>query len=488
MKKTWTKLFTALTLVTVTILTVIVSGCASGNSSDAKRYDNSINYFYADAEGRTHFMVNDVLLDDSIKGTVEAFISCDGSVGLARAGTGLFKIDGSDISKLYPAGVQRALLSQDNNTAVFTTATEVHIYDLRTGELNDVKPEGAASIPSIVISPSGNSVGFTVKDASGSFTAYAYEAGESRKLAENAFIAGISDGAKRFYYIRPDDAALMYVSGSSSREICKAVSSQIEFNRDLTEALFDIDGSTYYSINGSEAKPLIEGASVCSTNAECRSTQGGDICQIDVLDCATLFNCVFYSSLTSSSDGRTAYNLWYVDGGRHTTALVKGASQFRILDDKSRIACLVDGTVYLMNSKHPGDREQMAQNVYSFNVTPDGKSFYYIGVDLGLYYNQDSNEPKLIAPNAVYSLLTPEGKCLFISDFSDTGKLHLADGDSPVTDIAENVAHIEVMPHVCFYYSGMYNNGSHDVYDVFSSADGLSFEKSVAGAYMSNGD
>ena len=173
------------------------------------RYDNSITYFYSDADGATRFFVNDKLLDDGISGHADAFLSCDGTVGIARGGSGLYRIDGEGIKKIYPAGVDRALLSLDNSMIVFTTATEVHVYDHGTGSIEDIKPEGVTGIASIAISPDGSTVGYSIKSKDGNFYAYAYENGESRKLSNDAYLvairrpSGITSGRPTFRSITP---------------------------------------------------------------------------------------------------------------------------------------------------------------------------------------------------------------------------------------------------------------------------------------------
>ena len=481
---------TAALLAALCLAAALVSGCAGGGNVSVKEYDSSINYYYADEEGMTRFIVDSTLLEDAISGYVDSFLSCDGSVGIARAGTGLYRVSAEGLLKIYPAGVERALLSLDNNVIVFTTATELHIYDHRTGKLEDIRPEGASGIPTICVSPDSSTVGYTVKTSDGCF-AYAYENGASRLLANGANIAAIAEGAERFYYMEPDSGDLHCVSGGSDRRIGTGVTGVLEFNRDLTEALFDMNGVTYYSVRGSAAKALVAGASLYPTNAECESTQGGADISVSVKDTDSLFGGVFFRVRTSSADpdARAAYDLWYVDGAKRVTELVRGAYQFFVIENRTRVACLVDGDVYKLDPKSPSDRTLISSNTYNFNVSEDGKSFYLVGYDMGLYYAEPGRLPAQIDTNVIHSQLTTGGVCLYLKDYDLGGSLRAVRGLTEPVDITGGVAQIELAPKAAFYYTSIYEDElGNRVYDVYVSADGFGFEKAVACAAVTAGN
>ncbi|MCR5808302.1 MAG: hypothetical protein K6G56_01930 [Clostridiales bacterium] len=452
-----------------------------------KPYEHSITYFYADREGSTRFFVDSALLENKIAGRVDEFISCDGAVGAARAGTGLYRIDKDGVILVHPAGVQNALISLDGNVIVFTTATEVHIYDHRTGKVEDIKPDSAMSIASIVVSPDGKTVGYTVKNADGGLYAYAHENGESRKIANDALIMAVGDGAKFFYYVTPDDVALFYATPERARKLGTGVSSLLEFNRDLTEVTFDMNGVTYYSVKGSRAKTLVEGASVFSTVAECGSSQGGSGLTAQVKDASTLFNAVFYSFKNSSSDteARTIYDLYYVNGHKNVTALARGAYQFALSGDRKTLSCLMGNELYAMDSDDPKTAEKVCSNVYSYSMDKGGRIFYCIGGDLGFYYAERGGQTLKMAERAVFTRMTGSGGCLFLTDYDKTGALHLANGKQPIKDIAANVAHVETMPKVSFYYTDVYEDEfGAKVYDVYYSENGVDFVLGLEAARM----
>lgn len=486
MKKTWKWIIAAVIVLAAAALALaVVLDHRADRRSTAKEYEHSITYFYSDTEGATRFLVDSALLENRISGAVDSFLSCDGAVGIARAGTGLYRIDSSGIKKVYPAGVDRALISLDGNVIVFTTATEVHIYDERTGELADIRPEGIYGVASIAVSPDGNTVGYSVKSKDGKFYAYSVPAkgGEPRLLASDAYIIALGNEAEFFYHVKPDDVSLMYTAGRRSKKIGQEISSYVELNRDLTEIIFDMNGVTYYSREGSAAKTLIPGASVYSTVAECACQQGGESFEVSVKDCSSLFGCIFYSFKDSSTDenARTIYDLWFVNASMGVTPLVKGATQFNITDDDRRVACLVDKDLYVMDARDPSERERICTNVYSFNMVGTGKEFYCVGYDLGLYYVTPGSQPYKIADNAVYSTLTAQGRCLYMTDMAGgVGFLHsVRDPKSPV-DISAGVQHMETMPHICCYYTQNYTDEyGKKVYDVFTSEDGISFTKTV---------
>ncbi len=485
MNKTWKVILAVLGIMAAAALAAaVVLGIKADKRAEAKEYSHSIAHFYADEEGASRFTVDDKLLEDRIGSSVDNMLTCDGTTAIARAGTALYRIDAEGILKIYPAGVEWALLSLDNNVIVFTTATQAHVYDHRTGELEDIKPDGAVSIPSIAVSPDGKTVAYSVKTSDGNMSAYVYDRPGSTRLAENAYIIGIADGGKRFYYVEPDTASLHFVAGSRDRKLGEDIAGAVEFNRDLSEVIFDMNGSTYSSVNGSPAKKLVDGRSIFPTTFECRSIQGGAKVEADVNDTSSLFGGVYYGTRASSSDDRDdlVYDLWYVDGLRRVKELVKGASQFSLIENRTRIACLVDRSVYELKADDPSDRDVVCNNTHSFCVTPDGKSFYCVGFDLGLYYVEKNTQPVLLSRNAVHAQLTSDGKCLFLTDYSKTGVLKLAHRTEPVVNLASSVAHIETKPNVSFYMSNVYND-SHGsiVYDVWFAGSDMNFEPLLKG-------
>ena len=490
MSKTWKIILAVLgILAALALIAGVVLALISAKGAEFAAYENSIAYYYADEQGATRFIVDDAVLENMIAGSVDSFLSCDGKVGIARAGTGLYRVDKDGILKVYPAGVQSALLSLDGNIIVFTTATELHIYDHRTGELTDLKPDGVKAVPYIALSPDGKTVGYTAKDADGRLSAYAYENGESRLIKDGACIVGVGNGAKFFYYVTLDNMDLHYASGSADRIVGEAISGMIEFDRELDEVLFDMNGVTYYSEKGSAARAVVAGASVYSTNSECESKQGGTECVASVKDTESLFGGVFYRTRSSSSsdDARTAYDLWYVDKLHSATELVKGAYQFTLVDGRRKIACLVDSTVYLINAQDASIRTSVCSNAYSFSVTPDGKSFYCIAYDLGLYYTEPGSAPQLLATNAIRTALTADGKCLFLTDYEQGGKLNVVEGAGEPRFIADGVAQINILPRAALYYTVLREDSlGHDVYDVYSAADGEHFTLAVESALASS--
>ena len=493
MKKTWVKILviSAAALVLLGIAAAVIIDVNAVRGGETGRSEHSLTYFYSDEEGVTRFFYDDKLLADKINGVVDSFLSCDGSVGIARAGACLYRIDGEGITDVYPAGVLRAALSLDNNTIAFTTATQLHIYDHGTGELTDVKPEGVTGVPSIAVSEDGRAVGYTVKTADGAYEAYVYMDGESKKLADNAYILAISPDAKRVWYMEPDTSTLVSMVGGSKKAVAEGVSGLVEFNRKLTEAVFDIAGVTYCSVDRSRAKVLVEGASVFSTKAECTSSQGGDAATGSVGDVSSMFGCVFYSSFSSSSDesARTAYNIYYIDRFRHVKKLALGAYSFGVTEDGKTLSCLVDDGLYTMSVKDPGTAVKLADSVYSYNMMRDGSAFFCVGRDISLYLVEPGVSPIPLDQNVTFSVLTRGGRCLYLSDYETTGTLHSVIAHRPSSVVLDDVAYVETMQKAVFAYSGFYEDAlGNTVFDVYVSSDGESFALAIKGALKNGSD
>lgn len=493
MKKTWVKVLviSIAALVVLGIGAAILIDVSAARGAKVGRSEHSLTYFYADEEGATRFFFDDKLLEDRISGRVDSFLSCDGSVGVARAGTGLYRVDESGILLIYPAGVLRAAVSLNNRVVAFTTATQLHIYDHETGALADVKPEGITGIPAIAVSNDGSTVAYTVKNPDGTYEAFAYENGESRKLFDNAYVLAVSGGAKRCWFMEPDSSSLVCTKNGNKKRVAEGVSGLVEFNSSLTEAIFDISGVTWASVNRSKASVLVDGASVFSTAAECASAQGGEEVVSSVSDVSTLFGCVFYQSLTSSSSSsaRTAYNVFYIDRFRHVKELVKGAYQFGVTKDGKTLSCLVDDVVYTMKPTDPSTAVKLADNVYSYCMKADGTEFYCVGRDLTLYLVEPGIAPLAVAQNVTFALLTSEGRCLYVSDFDTTGTLCSVEAHKPSVTIMDGVAYAEVMQKVCFCYTALYEDElGNKVYDVYSSPDGAEFGLALSAVLKNNTD
>jgi len=468
---------------------VLFAGCAgSSGSAYGARVENSISYYYTAEDTSTRFICNDNLLESKLGGEADAFLTCDGTVGIARVGTGLYRIDKDDLVMVYPAGVDRALLSLDSKKIVFTTATEVHIYNSEADELIDVKPEGVTNVLSIVLSPDGRSVGYSVRSSDGNIYAYVYENGESRKLSNNAYIIGVADNAAWWYYLTPE-ADLYYANASKEKLIGSQTSNMVDFNRDLSEVLFDMNGVTYFSKQGKSAKRLAAGTSLFTTAGACSSSQGGSDCTAHVRDCGTLLNCVYYNYLAVSGDegSRATYNLWFVNASCKSKELAKGAYQFSIERDGGHMTCLVDDGLYRMNIDDPGTAKLICSNVYSYIATEDAGRIYCVGYDRKLYIISKLGKPEAVLDDAVYCVLTDEGKCLCIADYDVTGKLYIVDGENPPKGAANNVYIVETKPGLCCYYSAPYKNESgNDVYDLYTSKDGSAFELCLKGVKLYN--
>ena len=319
-------------VIAVAIAIAILIDIGNKKPNNRAEYTHTITYYYTDADASTRFICDAQLLENKLAGNVDAFLTVDGTVGLARAGTGLYRITNSGITLIHPVGVDRALLSTDSTVTVYTTATQAHIYNATTDQTTDIKPENAVSIPSIVLSPDNGTIGLTVKDTNGEFCAYSYSNGQLKTLSRNASIVAISNNAEFWYYVDTVSGDYFYATAKSQKKLGTDVGNYFEFNRALTETTFDMNSVTYCSKNGGSAKSLVPGEAVFSTAAQCSSTQGGNSYVAYVRDCDTLLNGVFYNVLSSSTDpsARDVYNLWYVNSRMIPTKLCGRAYQFSI--------------------------------------------------------------------------------------------------------------------------------------------------------------
>lgn len=486
MKKTSFKIIVAAAAaLAVLAIGVAVAVDLSAGKETVKPCDHSVSYYFTEADGCTHFFYDGKLLEGAVAGYVSAYLTCDGTVGIFSAGTELYRVSESGILKIFPAGVLRAALSLDNGTVVFTTSSQLHIYDAASDSIETVKPEGISGIPAIAVSADGSAAAYTVKTADGRYVTYVHENGESRLLAEDAYILAVGANAKNAWFVRPEGAELYYLKGSRLKKAAENVSGLVEFNRDLSEAIFDIQGVTHYSRNGSRAKALVENASVFTTKPKCASTNGGEFATGSVADCTTLFNCVYYTTLTSSKDqSQKVYNLYFVDRFCRSRELALGASSFSVYGKK--LAATVDRDLYIMNSDDPGTAKKIAENVYSFSVRDDG-SLYVLALDQKLYFIE--NGTVLPLAENVIRLVGAGNRGLYLSGYQRTGTLSVADGRLPIVTVTDGIARIASKPGAQFAYSDYYTTDSgKKVCDVYSSSDGLTFTLALEGVVISDAE
>lgn len=466
-----------------TLAVLMLTSCAA-KPETVRRREHTIAYFYADEEDGTRFVADGAPLDSLLSDEIRDYYTCDGTVSAAIAGTGLYRVSKDGAVMVHPAGVTRALVSLDDRYIVYLTATTLHIYDDNTGAVTDVKPDEEGSMVSAAISPDGSAVGFSIKSSEGKYSAYAYVNGECRKLSDDAYLVAIADGAEFWYFARIKDAALYRASGSREKKIADDVSQKMEFNRDLTEVTFDVNGETRYSVNGSAAKPIVKGRSLYTTKAQCVSKQGGDLVEASVMDCGTMFGCAFYSARESSDESSsvTVYDVWYVNGAKKAKELVEGAYAFGLSDDGSTLSCLIDKLLYVMDVRDREGAKAIARNVYSFNTTRDGGKFYGIKYDGSLFVCDREGAASTVSKDAVYSMVTPDGRCMYLGEYEKTGNLYVTDGKE-TNKAATGVVHIDVFPGMCVYYTAPYDNENGvKVCDVYASPTGDDFALVVKGA------
>ncbi len=446
---------------------------------------HTINYY--ECGGSTFFTYDAALLENSLAGSVDAFLTVDGSTAIARAGTGLYRISESGIIMIHPSGVDRALLSMDSRYIVYTTATQLHIYDNQTGEVTDVSPDNSVSIPSIVISPDGQTVGYTVKASDGSFGMYTCSStGKNITLrSRDAYAVGVGDNADFWYYTQVSSGDFYRSTDKRDKKLGASAANIFEFNRDLTEVTFDMNDVTYYSVDGKSAKTLVAGASVFSTAGSCKSTQGGSDRMSYVRDCDSLFGGIFYSFTQASSDdssARDTYDIWYVARSCACTSLAVGAYQFSVSEDNARALCLIDDELYVLDIDSPKTAKLLQSDVYMYCNSVDFSNIYCIGRDAGLYLIKNLGSAYGIMSNAAYCITTDDGKCLVLTNYSVTGDLYCIDGDKGSTPCGSSVYYIQTAPGVCYFYTAPYSDDNgNNVYDLYISPDGTGFKLALKG-------
>lgn len=440
---------------------------------------HSIVYFESYEDANTHLFYDTTKLEGYIGGSIDSYLTCDGSVIIMRAGTGLYRADEKGILKVYPIGVDRAVLSLDNRFILFSTATKAHIYDSQSDDLIEIEELNAKDILSLVISPNAEAFAVSVLDSDDRSMTYVYKNGKTTLLREDSCIVAIGDDGESGYYVEAAGRELtgkLYYIGKDDKLIAEDVEANFELSRDLKEITFDIDEKTYYSVAGSKAKKLLD-ASVITYAGKTSCAMGGEYCTANVKNVSSIFDCIYYTVYTSqdaNSNLIKTYDLYYVTSGHSAMPLVKGTTRFVIGNSGKDIACQVDGTVYTVSAYNPKSPVQVMKNAYTFTCSDDLEEFYVVDNYAGLYHTKVNSTPVKVLENAYFIVMGRNDVCLCINDYEkESGTLHWVSGTES-GEIADGVYSVETMNGGTIYYADGDNDSG--VFDVYMSEDDKNFD------------
>lgn len=440
---------------------------------------HSIVYFENYEDANTYLFYDTTKLEGYIGGSIDSYLTCDGSVIIMRAGTGLYRADEKGILKVYPIGVDRAVLSLDNRFILFSTATKAYIYDSQSEGLTEIENLNAEDILSLVISPNAEAFAVSVLDSDDRSMTYVYKDGNTELLREDSCIVAIGDDGESGYYVGAVGKELtgkLYYIGKEDKLIAENVEANFELSRDLKEITFDIDAKTHYSVAGSKAKKLLD-ASVITYAGKTSCAMGGEYCTSNIKNVSSIFDCIYYTVYTSqdaNSNLIKTYDLYYVTSAHSVTPLVKGTTRFVIGNSGKDIACQVDGTVYTVSAYNPKNPIQVMQNAYTFTCSDELEEFYVVDNYAGLYYTKVNSTPVKVLDNAYFIIMGRSNTCLCINDYeNESGTLHWIRG-TETNEIADGVYSVETMNGGTVYYT----NGDTDsgVFDVYMSEDDKNFD------------
>ena len=480
MKRSTKSILIAAAAVIVIAAAVALIVINSAVNPDPER-EHSILYLQSSEDENTYVFYDDAMLDTYIPGSVDAYLTCDGSVALMRGGTGLYRADKDGIIKVYPVGVDRAVLSLDNRFALFSTSTKAHVYDHESGEVTEIEGLNAEEITSLVISPNSKAFAVSVIDENGKTMTYVYKDGETKLLRENACIAAIGDDGESGYYVEAYGNELtgkLYYIAKTDKLIAEKAEANFEISRDLREITFDIEEKTHYSIDGSKAKKLMD-ASVITYAGKSSCAMGGKYCTVNIKDVDSIFDCIYYTAYTSQDENSNtlrSYDLYYVSSNRAVTKLVGGTTRFVIGDDGKRIACLVDNDVYTVSAYNPTSPTKVITNCYTFTCTGDLEEFYAVDNYATLKYVRLGESPVTLLANAYFVIMGSDDTCLCINDYEDNGGslYYVKNGVCSEEPVANGVYSVEAMHGVVVYYAD--GSESTGVFDVYASKDAMQFE------------
>lgn len=472
-KKTTAKLLALL------LAAVFAAGiCACAKKPDSPKLTHSIVHFYSPSDGMTSFFLDADKLSDQIGGSVTKIATVDGTKGFVTAATALYHIDGEGILKIYPAAVTNAVLSLDARFILFSTSTEVFLYDHEAKNYVKLPDIDCKTVAGLVLSPSGDAAGITVTDSENRINSYVYSDGKLELYGSDRCIAAIADGGNISYYLAAPDGEvggdLYYFKDGKETLIGENAENYFELNRDLTEITFDVNAKTYISRNGKKAEKLVD-ASVLSYSGAQYAVQGGKAVSTLLKNTNTLVDSIFYTNITAEhEDGYklSEYNVYYVDHALHVTELALGASQFTVAEDGKSILCTVDENLYRVSVYKSRKPEKIANGIYTYCCTPDLKTIYPVSTGGNLWRIENGQSSVVLLQGVQLVKMMKNGTVICYAPLESNGTLMWLKDDR-ANAIATNVSYFEIYPQMAAYLSDYDSDAN--TYDLYISTDGVTF-------------
>lgn len=389
-------------LVAVILFFIIVSAVSSANTGFIT-YDD---YYSLSANDDDNVVI---LKDGKVIETSIEYVSPsgsrsqDGSVYAFLSGGNLAYVKGGKVVEVEEE-VSSFKIASGGKYIVYVADEGSALYLYSVGG-ESTKIEDDVNITSYTISPNGKSVLYSVyDDEDGDTPVYFYNGKESVKVASSGNALGVADGGKYIYYSATNDKGETnaYSYNKNKEEKTKLASlSGIRFNSDLSQALIiNAEGKTYVSVKGAEAEK-VSGKSLYLIIAG-DSVYSNSIAPVDD----------FFGKLYSSSDN----DIYKVEKNPDKTEkILSNYSDYYIDESYETLHYTDDDGDFFVTKISYGEKakekaKQIAEEVYDFVITSNGKIAYYRADEDVYAINAKGGKAKRVSSDDVTSYLTLDDK------------------------------------------------------------------------------
>lgn len=361
------------------------------------------------------------------------------------------------------------------------------IYNIKNGKNARISDDVNAD-KSIVMSPDGKYVAYTVTDKNGDDDLYVYNGKKSVEIDDALVAIAISNKGKYIYCYNTDkDGLYIYDMKGDSTKLSVGVGGTYVFNRDNTEMIFTAsDGDCYISVKGGDKQKLGSGMLMPIVPAYAQSVtfylgySGRTFTSISY-GVDTLSEMFYYNT----SAGTVVYLEDDIETERVASSVMYGSA--RLSDDGKTLYYQRDDSLYRVKVNDIDDSEEIAEDVVTFATASNGKSAYYIDEDDILWYVKGTGKPKKVADDIVSIAVTHDGYAMFIGEYSyssNSGVLYACKNGGKKTQILDDVYRSSsygttMTPSATYCFAG-YNSETGTV-DMYAVESGTEFTMIVEG-------
>lgn len=452
-------------ILTIIIAIVIISVASHKDAFDLP--NNTISVMYSSEENAYVVVENDKVLDFQIQtNNVSTQTSLDGKIALLLTSEGsLYMVKNSKVFEI-DSDIDTALLSVQGKGIVYVNnSDELTLYSVEkekaTMRTIDVESD------SIAISPDGETVAYIDLNDGNS---YVSNSKKRTSIGYDLNPISVSNSGKYIYCYDAYEEYLYVSNAKGDKEKLADVSEETFFlNNDHTQIMF-CDDDVWYIVEGDSDKARVSSEKMLYLIApEASIIIANDISDMSVVTYPTHSFANHYYCYYDSSEG-----LVYLNKKYKVERIAEYVSDSNVqIDNSGETLYYIDYDEDCLMMLNSGKKAKtVAEDVYSFEITPDGKGVYYKDDSYSLWYQKGTGKAKEITDEVDIYYVTNDGIVLYLTDYSDTGVLYSSKNGGSSEHIADDVKEVNVTSTATYYYTDT---------SIYACKKGINFEILIEG-------